>query len=147
MIIYTALGPDAIFNDRLGVFTTSHRFYDQALAEVKNGDAEIMPYTAPVTTTADKISAIRDAIGLHIETVAKSAGDFGFDSVLSAVSYRDGESNDINSIYSTAVFKYRNACYVKTRKILKAWQVEGAEITPKEAVAAMPLWADYKPAE
>ena len=101
--------------------------------------------SAPETTTAEKIAAIRAAIDLHIQTVAKSAGDFGFDSVLSAVSYVGGDKNDKNVIYSTAVFNYRNACYVKSRELFAAWQNNNVEITPDEAVAAMPLWANYKP--
>jgi hypothetical protein len=101
--------------------------------------------SAPETTTAEKIAAIRASIDLHIETVAKSAGDFGFDSVLSAVSYVGGNPENINVIYGTAIFNYRQACYDKARDLLTAWKSGGKELTPEQAVKNMPLWTKYKP--
>ena len=147
MITYRELKDGGLSGNGRSNIPLTHPLYQDALDQVADPEieAEIIPYTAPVPTTTDRIAAIRDAIGLHIETVAKAAGDFGFDSVLTAVSYRGGESSDINSIYSTAVFDYRNACYAKSRELFTAWQTDGVEITPDEAVAAMPLWADYKP--
>ncbi len=146
MITYKTLEDGSLQTNNTTIPTT-HRFYQDAFDQVADPEieAEIIPYTVPVPTTAEKIAAIRDAIGLHIETVAKSAGDFGFDSVLTAVSYRGGEPSDINSIYSAAVFDYRNACYVKSRELFTEWQTDGVEITPDEAVAAMPLWSNYNP--
>jgi hypothetical protein len=119
--------------------------YQKMISDVKSGKAELIYYFDPVPTTAEKIAAIRDAVGLHIETVAKSAGDFGFDSVLSAVSYVGGESNNINVMYGTAIFNYRQECWNKSRELLAVWRKGGKELTPEQAVKKMPLWKDYKP--
>jgi hypothetical protein len=109
-------------------------------------DAELaIKNTSPPLTAEEKVLAIRDAIGQQIESVAKSAGDFGFDSVLSAVSYIDGAVDDVNTIYGKAIFDYRAACWAKARELLGAWQAGGAELTPEDAVAQMPLWSDYEP--
>jgi hypothetical protein len=109
-------------------------------------DAEVVLKNAPPPLTVEEqILAIRNAIGQQIESVAQSAGDFGFDSVLSAVSYVDGAVDEPNTIYGKAVFDYRAACWVKARELLIAWQSGGAELTPEDAVLQMPLWSDFEP--
>tara|TARA_R110000772_G_scaffold170373_2_gene282262 strand:- start:1801 stop:2241 length:441 start_codon:yes stop_codon:yes gene_type:complete len=144
MITYQELEDGSLKLDNTTI-PTGNTEYARALELVDIGEAEIITYTVPVPTKTEKIAAIRHAIGLHIETVAKSAGDFGFDSVLSAVSYVGGEPKNINVIYGTAIFNYREACWNKARDLLTAWQSGGKEFTPEQAVKKMPLWKDYKP--
>ena len=122
-----------------------NRHYRQMLLEISNGEGTLTSYVEPVPTPEEKIAAIRDSVGSHIETIAKSAGDFGFDSILSAVSYVGGDALDVNVIYGTALFNYREACWETARLMLVDWQTGGAEFTPEEAVAQMPLWSDFEP--
>ena len=145
MITYKELKDGGLSGNGRSNIPTSHLLYKIALAEVKASKAEIIPYTVPVPTTSEKIAAIRIAVSLHIETVAKSAGDFGFDSVLSAVSYVGGEPKNINTMYGTAIFNYRQECWNEARTLLTAWQSGGKEFTPEQAVKKMPMWKDYKP--
>ena len=144
MITYKTLENGSLETD-LSTIPANHRLYKEALELVKSGSAVILPFVKTATTTFEKIAAIRDAIGLHIETVAKSAGDFGFDSVLSAVSYVGGDPKNINVMYGAAIFNYREACWNKARTLLIEWQSGGKEFTPEQAVKKMPLWSDYKP--
>jgi len=122
-----------------------NRHYQTMLQGVSEGVAEILPYIAPVTTTAQQIAAIRDAVSSHIEDTAQTAGTFGFDSVLSAVSYVGGNTTDVNVIYGTALFLYREACWDSARTLLVAWQSGGAEPTVSEVIAQLPLWSSYSP--
>ena len=144
MLIYNELKSGLLKLDNTFI-PINHPLHVNILKLVDDGQAEIIPYRAPVPATAEKIAAIRNAIGLHIETVAKSAGDFGFDSVLSAVSYVGGEPKNINTMYGTAIFNYRQECWNEARTLLTAWQSGGKEFTPEQAVKKMPMWKDYKP--
>lgn len=104
-----------------------------------NGDGS---FSAPVDnsgglTDEEKVAVYRDAVGLHIDQQARA---FGFDSIITAVTYADEPADPLNQSYGQALRAWRSKCWEKCREVLATWQGGGAEPTVEDLIASLPAF-------
>ena len=110
-----------------------HRFYAQALEEVEAGEAEILPYAAPLPTEADYSAAIQ----AKLDEAAKAKG---FDSIHTAASYADEPSVPVFQSDGIAFREMRSLVWAKSYEILEEVKT-GARPMPTidELLAELPF--------
>jgi len=84
-----------------------------------------------------KLSAYRTAVGAHIDGKAR---EFGFDSIVTAVTYADEPADPLNQSYGHALRAWRSKCWEKCREVLATWQGGGAEPTVEDLIASLPAF-------
>jgi hypothetical protein len=103
---------------------------------IDNGDDT---FSNPVIEISDdeKIAAYRSAVGRHIDEKAQS---FGFDSIITAVTYADEAVVPVNQSYGQALRAWRSQCWEKCREVLATWQSGGEEPTVEDVIASLPAF-------
>lgn len=96
---------------------------------------EVVLKDAPPLPDSEKIAIYRSAVGAHIDQQARS---FGFDSIVTAVTYADEPADPLNQSYGVALRAWRSKCWEKCREVLATWQGGGAEPTVEELIASLP---------
>lgn len=91
----------------------------------------------PPLTDDEKIANYRAAVGRHIDAQAQA---FGFDSIITAVTYADEPADPLNQSYGVALRAWRSACWQKCREVLEVWQGGEAEPTVDEVIASLPAF-------
>lgn len=84
-----------------------------------------------------QVQKYRTAVGAHIDATARS---FGFDSIVTAVTYADEPADPLNQSYGQALRAWRSQCWEKCREVLAAWQGGGSEPTVDELIASLPAF-------
>lgn len=102
----------------------------------------VTPYVPSKETPDGKIAAIREVISEHIEKAARGAGLFGFDSIITAVSYADDMADTVNQPMGAALVIFRRDCWSIGREFLSGWQSGGAEPTLEEVIANLPEFVE-----
>ncbi len=97
-----------------------------------------------IRTDEEKINRFRELTSEVIDSVAMLAGPFGFDNILSAVSYAADDQDSVNQPHAIALVAYRRNCWVYARVQLLAWQKGGPEPTEKEFLAGMPEYREIE---
>lgn len=87
-------------------------------------------------TDDQKVSEFRRLVGRHIDDAAKAQG---FDSIITAVSYADEPSDEVNQGKGLALRAWRSACWAKCREDLSFWVAGGDEPTKTAIVDGLPL--------
>lgn len=85
--------------------------------------------------TIDPVKIYRDAVGVHIDEMARL---LGFDSIITAVSYADESSDPLNQSHGLALRAWRSICWEHCRTVLVTWQGGGSEPTVNELIAGLP---------
>lgn len=91
----------------------------------------------PPPTDGEKVAVYRAAVGRHID---KQAQAFGFDSIVTAVTYADEPADPLNQSYGQALRAWRSKCWEKCREVLATWQGGGAEPTVEDLIASLPAF-------
>jgi hypothetical protein len=99
---------------------------------------EVKTYITPVKSPEEKLAERRAAVDAHIDSVAKSAGLYGFTSILSAVSYADDIADTVNQPVGYALREWRRECLAVCRTMLGEWLGGGDEPSVEEVIAALP---------
>lgn len=94
------------------------------------------PISAPTDT--QKVAEFRTAVSLHIDTVAQS---YGFDSILTAVTYADEPAGSEDQAYGIAMREWRSVCWVLCRQEVARWQAGGAEPTISALIDGLPVFS------
>lgn len=89
-------------------------------------------------TDEQRIRQIKNEIGYFIDRQAQQTGPFGFDNIISAVSYADDTEDTVNQPYGAALKAWRRECWNKAREIFVTWQDGGPEPTLQEVIDQMP---------
>lgn len=112
---------------------------DIGIGWTDNGDGTFSApvVTPPVLSDEEKIAVYRAAVGTHIDQKAQS---FGFDSIVTAVTYADEPADPLNQSYGQALRAWRSQCWEKCREVLATWQGGGAEPTVDELIAGLPVF-------
>lgn len=82
-----------------------------------------------------KVEKYRSAVSAFIDAKARS---FGFDSIVTAVTYADEPADPRNQSYGVALRAWRSRCWKKGRETLATWRGGGAEPTVEELIASLP---------
>lgn len=88
---------------------------------------------AAVLAEALRLS-LRTALGKHIDDEAKA---LGYDSIISAVSYKDEPEDEVNQAYGMALSKWRSSCYRVTRELESQFTMN---TTWEELKAGLPIF-------
>ena len=112
-----------------------HRFYNQALAEVEEGEAEILPYVEPLPTQDEYTAAIQK----HLDDLAVANG---FDSIYTAVTYADEPSVKSFQDHGIAMRAWRSLVWESAYASLASFE-ERSEPQPSiaEVIAGLPVYA------
>ena len=102
---------------------------------VPNGSAEI------VKSNDVKISAFRAMVGEYIDSAARSAGPFGFDNIISAVSYADDLEDTVNQPHGAALKVFRRECWDVARLLLSEWKRTGIEPSVSDVINSLPVYS------
>lgn len=100
-------------------------------------EAEKDALLVPKLTDDEKVAVYRAAVGKHIDQQAQA---FGFDSIVTAVTYADEPADPLNQSYGGALRAWRSKCWEKCREVLATWQGGGAEPTVEELIASLPAF-------
>lgn len=115
----------------------SHPLYALVLAEVEAGMAEILPYAEPEPSPTEKVAAYRAAVSLHIDGVAQS---YGYDSILTAVTYADEPAGSLDQMHGKALREWRSLCWDKCRADLGVWLGGGTEPSIIHIINSLPAY-------
>ena len=111
-----------------------HRFHSQALAEVEEGEAEILPYVEPLPTQGEYTAAIQK----HLDDLAVANG---FDSIHTAVSYADEPAVKSFQDHGIAMRAGRSLVWESAYTSLASFE-ESSEPQPSiaEVIAGLPAY-------
>lgn len=90
---------------------------------------------APVMTDDEKVSEFRAAVGRYIDEKAQG---FGFDSVITAVSYADEPASPRLQSVAAMIRRDRSIAWDYCQSELDAWQAGGPEPTIDGILAGLP---------
>ena len=100
-------------------------------------EEEAMRLVEHIPTDDEKIAAYRAAVGRYIDQKARS---FGFDSIITAVTYADEPADPLNQSYGQALRAWRSQCWEKCREVLTTGGGGGAEPTVDELIDSLPAF-------
>tara|TARA_R110000803_G_scaffold169604_2_gene232630 strand:+ start:929 stop:1375 length:447 start_codon:yes stop_codon:yes gene_type:complete len=129
------------FDEEGNVISTSnqtipegHRLHSQALAEVEEGEAEILPYVEPLPTQDEYTAAIQK----HLDELAVANG---FNSILTAVSYADEPSVKSFQDLGIAMRAWRSLVWESAYTSIASFE-ESSEPQPSiaEVLAGLPSY-------
>lgn len=112
-----------------------HPLHTEMMRQIVAGEAEIIP--SPEPSDEEKVAAYRAAVGRHIDQQAQS---FGFDSIVTAVTYADEPADPLNQSYGQALRAWRSECWEHCRTVLADWQGGGAEPTEQDLIDGLPAF-------
>ena len=112
-----------------------HRFHDQALMEVEDGLAEIIPYVEPLPTQDEYTAAIQK----HLDDLAVANG---FDSIHTAASYADEPSVKSFQDHGIAMREWRSLVWESAYASLASFEESsGSQPSIAEVIAGLPVYA------
>lgn len=93
----------------------------------------------PVPLDEDKIAQYRFEVGQHINS---KAVEFGFDSIITAVTYADEPAGPRNQAYGIALREWRSLCWENCYVVLDDWKAGGPEPALADVIAGLPKFID-----
>ena len=137
MSIYLETENGSLYLDGMTIPNTeSNRHYRKALQEVQDGVSTITPYSAPVPTNAEKISAMTAVVQGVLNSEAQA---LGYDDIFTAVSYATS-SDPVFGPQGIAFRNWRDSVWNTAHGLLNTWQSGGDEPTEQDVIAALPAF-------
>ena len=87
----------------------------------------------------DKIAVYRAAVSAHIEQTARQ---FGFDSVLTAVTYADEPTDELNQAYGKGLREWRSRCWEAVREAINTRQNGGEDFSVDDLIKSLPKFEE-----